>query len=296
MLRGIYSALITPFDENENIDEHGLEKLLEWSIGQGLNGVFIVSSTGESWALSFEEKARLFRHTVAIVNKRIAVIAGVGVPSTREAVRLTEAAQAAGAASVCAVPPSFIRPTQDEMIQHYGAIAEATTLPLLLYNIPMLAGNVLEPPAVRVLAERYAHIQGIKDSSGDLTLLNNLMSRRRSDFSVMTGIDTLLLPGLLAGSQGAILGSANVCPELSLEVVRLFDAGQHDLAWEVQNRLTRFWLAMGFGSFPAPIKAAMRLRNLPAGPTRQPIAPLTDAARAELRRELQAMGVLESEH
>lgn len=294
MLRGIYSALITPFDENENINEHGLEQLLEWSIGKGLNGVFIVSSTGESWALSFEEKVRLFRHTVEIVDKRIAVIAGVGVPSTREAVRLAEAAQAAGADYVCAVPPSFIRPTQDEMIQHYGAIAEATTLPLLLYNIPMLAGNVLEPPAVRTLAERYAHIQGIKDSSGDLTLLNNLMVQRRSDFSVMTGIDTLLLPGLLAGSQGAILGSANVCPELSLEVVRLFDAGQHDRAWAVQNRLTRFWPVMGFGSFPAPIKAAMQLRNLPAGPTRQPIASLADAAQVELRRELQAMGVLDS--
>lgn len=294
MLRGIYSALITPFDENEDIDERGLETLLEWSIGKGLNGVFIVSSTGESWALSFEEKVRLFRHTVAIVNKRIAVIAGVGVPSTREAVRLTEVAQAAGADSVCAVPPSFIRPTQDEMIRHYGAIAEATTLPLLLYNIPMLAGNVLEPPAVRTLAERYAHIQGIKDSSGDLTLLNNLLLRRRSDFSVLTGIDTLLLPGLLAGSQGAILGSANVCPELSLEIVRLFDAGQHDRAWEVQNRLTRFWLAMGLGSFPAPIKAAMQLRSLPAGPTRQPIAALSASARAELRRELQALGVVDS--
>ncbi len=294
MLRGIYSALITPFDENENVDERGLEKLLEWSIGKGLNGVFIVSSTGESWALSFEEKVRLFRQTVEIVNKRIVVISGVGVPSTREAVRLTEAAQAAGADSVCAVPPSFIRPTQDEMIQHYGAIAEATTLPLLLYNIPMLAGNVLEPPAVRILAERYTHIQGIKDSSGDLTLLNNLMLRRPSDFSVLTGIDTLLLPGLLAGSQGAILGSANVCPELSLEIVRLFDAGQHDHAWEVQNRLTRFWLAMGFGSFPAPIKAAMHLRNLPAGPTRQPTAPLTATAQAELQRELQSMGVLDS--
>ena len=294
MLRGIYSALITPFDENENIDEHGLETLLEWSIGKGLSGVFIVSSTGESWALSFEEKVRLFRHTVAIVNKRIAVIAGVGVPSTREAVRLTEAAQAAGADSVCAVPPSFIRPTQDELIRHYGAIAEATTLPLLLYNIPMLAGNVLEPPAVRTLAERYAHIQGMKDSSGDLTLLNNLLVWRRSDFSVLTGIDTLLLPGLLAGSQGAILGSANVCPELSLEIVRLFDAGQHDRAWEVQNRLTRFWLAMGLGSFPAPIKAAMQLRSLPAGPTRQPIAALSASARAELRRELQAIRVVDA--
>ena len=293
MLRGVYSALITPFDDNENIDENGLEKLLEWSIGKGLNGVFIVSSTGESWALSFEEKARLFRQTVEIVNKRIAVIAGVGVPSTREAIHLTEAAQAAGADYVCAVPPSFIRPTQDEMIQHYSAIAEATTLPVLLYNIPMLAGNVLEPPAVRTLAERYEHITGIKDSSGDLTLLNNLMGERRSDFSVLTGIDTLVLPGLLAGSQGAILGSANVCPELSLEVVRLFDAGEHDKAWKIQNRLTRFWLAMGFGSFPAPIKAAMQLRDLPSGPARQPIAPLSAEARAGLQRELQAMGVLE---
>ncbi len=127
-----------------------------------------------------------------------------------------------------------------------------------------------------------------------MTLLNNLLLRRRSDFSVLTGIDTLLLPGLLAGSQGAILGSANACPELSLEIVHLFEAGQHDRAWEVQNRLTRFWLVMGLGSFPAPIKAAMQLRNLPAGPTRKPIAPLTDTARAELRRELQAMGVLDS--
>ena len=293
MLRGVYSALITPFDENENIDEKGLEKLLEWTIGKGISGVFIVSSTGETWALCFEEKTRLFKQAVEIVNKRVSVIAGVGVPSTREAIRLTEAAQAAGADYVCAVPPSFVRPSQDEMIQHYSAIAEATTVPMLLYNIPMLAGNVLEPPAVRTLAERYAHIAGIKDSSGDLTLLNNMMLQRRADFSVLTGIDTLVLPGLLAGSQGAILGSANVCPELSLEIVRLFDAGQHDKAWEVQNRLTRFWLAMSLGSFPAAIKAAMELRGLPAGPARSPITALTDEARRALRQELQTMRVVE---
>ncbi len=293
MLRGVYSALITPFDENENIDEKGLEKLLEWTIGKGISGVFIVSSTGETWALSLEEKTRLFKQTVEIVNKRASVIAGVGVPSTREAIRLTEAAQTAGADYICAVPPSFVRPSQDEMIQHYSAIAEATTVPMLLYNIPMLAGNVLEPPAVRTLAQRYAHIAGIKDSSGDLTLLNNLMLQRRADFSVLTGIDTLVLPGLLAGSQGAILGSANVCPELSLEIVRLYDAGQHDKAWEVQNRLTRFWLAMSLGSFPAPIKAAMQLRGLPAGPARSPITALTNEARRALRQELQTMRVVE---
>ena len=280
------------FDENENIDEKGLEKLLEWTIGKGISGVFIVSSTGETWALSLEEKTRLFKQTVEIVNKRASVIAGVGVPSTREAIRLTEAAQTAGADYICAVPPSFVRPSQDEMIQHYSAIAEATTVPMLLYNIPMLAGNVLEPPAVRTLAQRYAHIAGIKDSSGDLTLLNNLMLQRRADFSVLTGIDTLVLPGLLAGSQGAILGSANVCPELSLEIVRLYDAGQHDKAWEVQNRLTRFWLAMSLGSFPAPIKAAMQLLGRDSGEVRLPMTPLDDTEQENLSATLRGYGLL----
>lgn len=292
MLRGIFSAMITPFDKNEKIDEKGMETLLNWSIDKGINGVFVVSSTGESWALSFEEKVRLFQLAVTVVKKRVPVIAGVGVPSTREAIRLAEAAQGAGIDYLCAVPPSFVRPTQDELITHYSALAQATSIPLLLYNIPMLAGNVLGPPAVRILAERFPRIVGIKDSSGDLTLLNDLLLQRRPDFSVVTGIDTLVLPGLLAGSQGAILGSANVCPELALEIVRLFDAGRWQEAWAVQNRLTRFWLAMGLGSFPAPVKAGVELRGLPAGPPRRPVAPLDAEHRERFRRELQAMEVL----
>ena len=292
MLRGVFSAMITPFDKSENIDEQAFETLLNWTINKGTNGVFVVSSTGESWALSFEEKVRLFQLAVAVVKKRVPVIAGVGVPSTREAVRLAQAAQAAGVDYVCAVPPSFVRPTQDELIAHYSALAQATDLPLLLYNIPMLAGNVVAVPAVRTLAERFPRIVGIKDSSGDLTLLNDLLLHRRPDFSVVTGIDTLVLPGLLAGSQGAILGSANVCPELALDIVRLFDAGRLDEARTVQNRLSRFWLAMGLGSFPAPVKAAMELRGLPAGDPRRPIAPLARDQYEALRRELRAMGVM----
>jgi 4-hydroxy-tetrahydrodipicolinate synthase len=293
MLRGVFSAMITPFDKNENVDEKAMETLINWSIGKGVNGVFVVSSTGESWALSFDEKVRLFQLAVAVVKKRVPMIAGVGVPSTREAIRLAEAAQAAGADYLCAVPPSFVRPTQDELIAHYTALAQATNIPLLLYNIPTLAGNVLGTPAVRTLAERFPQkITGIKDSSGDLTLLNDLLLQRRPDFSVVTGIDTLVLPGLLAGSQGAILGSANVCPELVLEIVHLFDAGRLSEAWAVQNRLTRFWLAMSLGSFPAPVKAAVELLGLPAGAPRRPIALLDSERREALRRELQAMGVV----
>jgi 4-hydroxy-tetrahydrodipicolinate synthase len=293
MLRGIFSALVTPFDRHEDIDERAVETLLNWSIGKGIDGVFVVASTGESWALSFEEKARLFQLAAAVVKNRVPVIGGVGAPSTREAIRLAEAAQAAGVDYLCAVPPSFVRPTQEEMLAHYRALAQATPVPLILYNIPLLAGNVLGIPAVRALAEQFPHIAGIKDSSGDLTLLNDLLLRRRPDFSVVPGIDTLVLPGLLAGAQGAILGSANVCPELALEVVRLFDAGKLREAWAVQNRLTRFWLAMGLGSFPATVKAAMELRGLPAGPPRRPVAPLDAERRELLRRELRAMGVVE---
>lgn len=292
MLRGVYSAMITPFDKNENIDEKGVEAIINWTIGKGITGVFTVASTGESWALSVEEKARLFRLTVAIVNKRVPVIAGVGAPSTREAIQLAEDAQKAGVDYLCAAPPSFVRPTQDEMLAHYSDLAQATNVPLLLYNIPMLAGNVTGTPAVKTLAKRLPRIAGIKDSGGDLTVLNDLLIDRRPDFSVVTGMDTLVLPGLLAGSQGAILGSANVCPELSLEVFRLFEAGRLQEAWAVQNRLTRFWLAMSLGSFPAPVKAAVEMLGLPAGAPRRPVAPLGTEQRAALQRELRAMGVL----
>jgi 4-hydroxy-tetrahydrodipicolinate synthase len=292
MLRGVYSAMITPFDKNENIDEKAYETIINWTIGKGVSGVFTVASTGESWALSVEEKIRLFRLTVTIVDKRVPVIAGVGAPSTRESIRLADAAQKAGVDYLCAAPPSFVRPNQDEMIAHYSALAQATEAPLILYNIPMLAGNVLGTPAVKMLAARLPQIAGIKDSGGDLTVLNDLLIGRRADFSVVTGIDTLVLPGLLAGSQGAILGSANVCPELSLEVLRLFDAGRLQEAWQVQNRLTRFWLAMGLGSFPAPVKAAMEFLGLPAGAPRRPIAPLDAEPRKALREQLKEMRVI----
>lgn len=292
MLRGVYSAMITPFDKNEDIDEKGVETLVNWTIGKGITGVFTVASTGESWALSVEEKARLFRLTVSIVNKRVPVIAGIGTSSTRESIQLAEAAQKAGVDYLCAAPPSFVRPTQDEMIVHYSELAQATSIPLILYNIPLLAGNVISTPAVKTLVKRFPGIAGIKDSGGDLTILNDLLIDRRPDFSVVPGIDTLVLPGLLAGSQGAILGSANVCPELSLEVLRLFDAGRLQEAWAVQNRLTRFWLAMSLGSFPAPVKAAVEMLGLPAGAPRRPVAPLGKEQRAALHRELHAMGVL----
>ncbi|MGE0681220.1 MAG: 4-hydroxy-tetrahydrodipicolinate synthase [Candidatus Binatia bacterium] len=292
MLRGVYSALITPFDKNERIDERACETIINWTIGKGVTGVFTVASTGESWALSVEEKVSLFKLTAAIVKKRVPIIAGVGAPSTREAVLLAEEAQKAGVDYLCAAPPSFVRPSQDEMIAHFGTLARATDVPLILYNIPMLAGNVLGTPAVKALANRFPRITGIKDSGGDLTVLNDLLIDRRPDFSVVTGIDTLVLPGLLAGSQGAILGSANVCPELSLEVLRLFDAGQLQEARTIQNHLTRFWLAMGLGSFPAPVKAALELIGLPAGAPRSPIAALDAERREMLRRELQAMRVL----
>jgi len=292
MLRGVYSAMITPFDKNEEIDEQAYETIINWTMRKGITGVFTVASTGESWALSVDEKMRLFKLTVEIVNKRVPVIAGIGAPSTRESVLLAEEARKAGVDYLCAAPPSFVRPNQDEMITHFATLARATDLPLILYNIPMLAGNVLGTPAVKTLASQFPRIAGIKDSGGDLTVLNDLLIGRRSDFSVVTGIDTLVLPGLLAGSQGAILGSANVCPELSLEVLRLFDAGQVQEAWKVQNRLTRFWLAMGLGSFPAPVKAAMELIGLPAGAPRSPVASLGVEQRESLRQAMLAMGVI----
>ena len=179
MLRGVYSAMVTPFNKNEHIDEKAYETIIDWTIGKGVTGVFTVASTGESWALSVEEKVRLFRLTVGMVKKRTPVIAGIGAPSTRESVFLAEEAQKAGVDYLCAAPPEFCPPKPGGNDDAFGTLARATSIPLILYNIPNVGGKLSFDPAVKTLTHRFPQITGIKDSGGDLTVLNDLLIGRR---------------------------------------------------------------------------------------------------------------------
>ena len=217
---GIVPALVTPMTEDEQLDEKGLERLIDHVIRAGVDGVFTVGTDGEFWALTIEEKKRVFESTVGYTAGRVPVYLGICADTTREAIELAQIAQDAGASCLSILTPTFIAPSEDQMFQHYRAIADSTDLPILLYTNTDRCGNDLSPNLVVRLAEEISNIVGIKDSSGDMTQTGDYLRRTPDDFHVLLGRDTMIFAGLVQGAAGAIAASANLAPELSVGSIR----------------------------------------------------------------------------
>lgn len=286
MKQGIYCPLVTPFSDDGSVNFAVFEELVDNATETGLAGLFVGASTGESWALDKQEKKTLFEVALAKVGGKKAVIAGTGAPSTREAIELSEIAQNAGIEYLCICPPSFVRPDQAEIKQYYTDIARSTDSKILLYNVPVLVGNSIDPPTALDLIDSEKNIIGIKDSTGDLTLLNKLIGRLDQEYYVFPGIDTMILPGLLAGSSGAIVASANIVPEILVDLFRSYSNEAHEEAWKYQNKLTEIWIKLGVGSFPASIKAAVEGLGTNVGSPRAPVSRLSKADLKKLYVEL----------
>ncbi|MFA6107270.1 MAG: 4-hydroxy-tetrahydrodipicolinate synthase [Candidatus Latescibacterota bacterium] len=292
-ISGIIPAVITPMTEDEELDERGLEVLLDHLIGAGVDGVFTIGTAGEFWALSVEEKRRVFEWTVGYTKGRVPVYVGTCANTTREAVRLAEIAQEAGVDCLSVLTPTFITPNAEEMFRHYQAVARAVDLPVLLYTNPDRTNNPLSVDLVVRLAEEVENVVGIKDSSGDLTLTTEYLRRTPDDFRVLMGRDTLIYAGLVHGASGAIAASANIAPELSVKVFDNYASGKLDEALAAQRRLAPLRLAFGLGTFPAMLKTGAELVGLPAGPPRAPVGRLTQKQRQQLRDVLVQMGKIE---
>jgi 4-hydroxy-tetrahydrodipicolinate synthase len=292
-ISGIIPAVITPMTETEELDERGLEKLLDHLIAAGVDGVFTVGTAGEFWALTVEEKKRVYEWTVAYAQGRVPVYVGTCANTTREAIRLAEIAQEAEADCISVLTPTFITPGEDEMFRHYQAIAAAVDLPVLLYGNPDRTNNPLSIDLVVRLAEEVENIVGIKDSSGDMTTAAEYLRRTPDDFRVLMGRDTLIYAALVHGASGAIAASANIAPELSVHIFDNFAWGKLDEALAAQRRLAPLRLAFKLGTFPAMLKAGAELMGLPAGPPRAPVARLTPNERQQLRDVLVQMDKLE---
>jgi 4-hydroxy-tetrahydrodipicolinate synthase len=290
---GIIPAVITPMTEAEELDERGLETLLDHVIAAGVDGVFTVGTAGEFWALTVEEKQRVFEWTVAYTKGRVPVYVGTCANTTREAIRLAEIAAKAGVDCLSVLTPTFITPSADEMFRHYQAVARAVDLPVLLYTNPDRTNNPLPVDLVVRLAEEVENVVGIKDSSGDLTLTTEYLRRTPNDFRVLMGRDTLIYAALVHGASGAIAASANIAPELAVKVFDNFAWGKFDEALAAQRRLAPLRLAFGLGTFPAMLKAGAELVGLPAGPPRAPVGRLTQPQRQKLREVLVQMGKVE---
>lgn len=291
---GIIPAVITPMTEDEELDEKGMERLIAHLIEAGVDGIFTVGTAGEFWALSAEEKQRIYQCTVSCAKGKVPVYLGTGANTTREAVRLAELAQQAGADCLSVLTPTFIAPSDEELFRHYRSIARAVDLPVLLYTNPDRTGvNISADLAVR-LAEEVENIAGIKDSSGDLGLTAEYLRRTPDDFHVLMGRDTLIYAGLAQGAAGAIAASANIAPELSVGIFENFVWGDMNKSLDFQQRLAPLRLAFKLGTFPAMLKAGAELLGLPAGPPRAPVSRLSAAQRQQLRDLLVQMGKIEA--
>ena len=290
--RGIIPAMVTPFTNSHEINESSLRKLLDHLIEGGVHGVFIISSTGESYAMSTKEKRRAIEITVDHVAGRVAVYAGTGCITTEETIELTNIAEDCGVDAVSLITPYFISPNQQELMDHYKKIAENTKLPILLYNNVGRTNVNLEAKTVAELA-KVPNIIGIKDSSGDMTLSSEYIRMTRgTKFSTLIGRDTLIYGGLCYGANGAIAACANVAPRLCVEIYDKFNAGDLKGSLECQYALAPLRLSFNLGSFPVVIKEALTLQGIDMGTCVSPIAPLDEAKRAQLKKILQDLNLL----
>jgi 4-hydroxy-tetrahydrodipicolinate synthase len=290
--KGILPAVVTPFSENEHINEKALRALIDYLVDNGVHGLFVVGSQGEFFSLSRQEKKSVMEITVDQAAGRVPVYAGTGAVTTREVIELNEIAEKAGVDAVSVITPYFIKPSQDELYEHYKAIAKATKLPILLYGNPARTGVTLSVALVERLAD-IDNIVGIKDSSGDMTLTDEyIRSTLDKEFYVLAGRDTLILATLMYGGYGSIAASANVAPKLVASIYDYFVKGDIESAKQAQRALAPLRIAFDLGTFPVVIKEALKIIGIDAGPARAPIGDLSQEKKKELEQILKNMGLV----
>ena len=291
-IQGIIPPVATPMQANEDLDLPRLRWFLDRFIASGVHGVFVLGTNSEFYALDEREKQEVVAVAVEHVKGRVPVLAGTGAESTREAVRLTKMAEKEGANGVSVITPYFVSPNQQEIYDHYRRIAEATALPVVLYNNPATCGGVkIDVDTVARLAE-IPNILGIKDSSGDMQNAIEYLRVVPSRFSVLMGRDTLIYPALIFGASGAVPATANIAPKLLVEIYEAFRRGDHAGSLAAQRKLNPVRLALTLGTAPGAVKAALELMGLSIGPCRRPVAPLTPEKSKEMRMALASAGLL----
>jgi len=286
MWRGCLTALLTPFRGGE-IDFAALERLVDAQVAGGVQGVVPCGSTGESATLTHDEHIRVVEAVVRFARGRVPVIAGTGSNSTAEAVRLTRAAEEAGAAGALLLSPYYNKPTQEGIYQHYAAVAEATKLPLVVYNIPgRTASNILPETIARL--SQIENIVGVKEASGSMQQVIEIIAAAEPGFAVWSGDDVMTLPIVAAGGAGAIAVSSNIVPGRFVAVTDALLGGDFARARDLMYDLLPLVrvLTMRFEVNPIPVKTAAALIGLCAEEFRLPLTPMSPENRAQLERVL----------
>lgn len=294
--QGILPAMITPMTKNNTVNIPALRKLINHLIDGGVHGIFSIGTTGEFYALTNAEYQEILEVTVDQVAGRVPVYAGANAIGTKQSIDLAQIAEKVGGITAISVlTPYFVGLTQQEIYNHFEAIAKSTSLNVLMYDNAPRTHLTIKPATVEKLAD-IPNIVGIKDSTGDLTNtadIINKTTRAGKDFHVMMGRDSLIHAALAYGATGAVAATANVAPKLVASIYNKYMAGDIAGSLEDQYRLLPLRIAFGLGSFPTVIKEALEMIGIEAGPCSLPTGIMTAEEKAQLKKVLIDMGILQ---
>jgi 4-hydroxy-tetrahydrodipicolinate synthase len=285
MFRGTFTALVTPFRSGA-IDVSAYEKLIEAQIAAGITGIVAVGTTGESPTLSPEEREQVIRLAITSAKKRCVVLAGTGSNSTHHAVADTKAAEKLGVDGALLVAPYYNKPSQEGMFRHFKTIASATSLPLMLYNIPGRCGVDIGPDTVVRLAGECRNIVSIKEASGSVERVSELRARLPEAFTILSGDDSLTLPFMSVGALGVVSVASNLFPAEVCALVRAFESGNVTEAEKLHRKLFPLFKALFIEPNPVPVKTALGWRGAMSGECRLPLCEMTEANQARLHKML----------
>ena len=289
MLKGSLVALITPMNQDGSINYEQLHDLIDWHIENGTDGIVAVGTTGESATLPVEEHLAVIEATVKYVNKRVPVIAGTGANNTVEAIALSKAAEQAGADYTLSVVPYYNKPSQEGIYQHFKAIAEATSIPMIIYNVPGRTVVSMSNDTILRLAE-IPNIVGVKEASGNIGKNIELINSVPEGFVVLSGDDPTGLPFMLCGGHGVVTVAANVAPKLFADMCRAALEGDIATARRLNEQLIPIYNTMFCEPSPAAPKWGLSLLGKCEPHVRLPLVALTEDGQAKVRAALEKSG------
>lgn len=277
----ISTAMVTPFDSKGNIDFRKTTQLVEYLIENGTDSLVVSGTTGESPTLTTEEKIALFQHVKKVANGRVPIIAGTGSYNTQATVELTKKAEEVGVDAILLVTPYYNKPNQEGLYQHYKTVAEATSLPIILYNVPGRTGVTLQPETV-IRLSRIPNIVAVKEASGNLDAMAEIIANTDDDFALYSGDDALTLPVLAIGGNGVISVASHIVGNEMQEMITAFFDGDLSKAAKLHQKLLPLMRGLFAAPSPVPVKTALQMKGMDPGPVRLPLVPLTEEERNKL--------------
>ncbi len=278
----VLTAMITPFDSDNQVDFPTMTVLIEHLLTNGTEGLVITGTTGESATLSQTEMEQIYRHVVAVVNKRVPVLAGTGTNDTNNTINLTKIAAESGVDGIMLVAPYYNRPNQTGLYEHFKLVAESTNLPIMLYNIPGRCSVHIEADTIIKLSE-LENIVAVKEASGNLEQVSQIITETNDDFHVYSGDDSMTLPIMAVGGTGIVSVASHIIGNEMKEMVHAFLLGETQKAAHIHRELLPIMKGLFMAPSPAPLKEALKLKGLDVGSVRLPLVGLSEEERSRLK-------------